>query len=77
MKNLTWVKEDYALLIMRCVALRCVALRCVALRNHFVFKYKSSKKRNILGKEAGKARNFKTAHALVASRHSLYLRGRI
>ena len=31
LKNLTWVKENYALLII-CVALRCVALRCVALR---------------------------------------------
>ena len=40
---------------LRCVALRCVALRCVALRNHFVFKLNHQKKRNILGKGAGKA----------------------
>ena len=53
---------------LRCVALRCVALRCVALRcvaESFCLQIKSSKKRNILGKDAGKARNFKTAHALV------------
>ena len=53
-KNLTWVKEGYAFLIMRCVALRCVALRCVALRNHFVFKLSHQKKRDILGKGARK-----------------------
>ena len=43
---------------LRCVALRCVALRCVALRcvaESFCLQIKSSKKRNILVRYAGKA----------------------
>jgi len=36
---------------MRCVALRCVALRCGIILSSI----KSSKKRDILGKGAGKA----------------------
>ena len=46
---------------LRCVALRCVALHCVALRcvaESFCLQIKSSKKQNILGKCARKARNF-------------------